>query len=363
MKSLFIMTHNMAGGGCEHVIAQLANRFASEGTKVTVLTEYSHESFFCLGADVRLIALSTAGKMTGRLIPSVYRRLRTLVKLERPDAVLAMPEKVNVWTVLFLIGTGIPVIVSERNDPRHHPENKFKRFLRWIVYPFASGYVFQTEQQKAFFPESIRSRSIVLDNPLDVKALPEVSREETQKTVVTAARLEPQKNLSLLIESFHAFSKRFPEYRLIIYGEGSERKRLESIIKELGLSDMVTLPGAITNVPEKIRHAGMFVLSSDFEGMPNALIEAMAMGLPCVSTACPAGGPESLICNEVNGLLVPTGDSDALRSAMERIAGSDEFASYIGTSAVLIRERFDISVIADCWRNYVDSIIKKSKKR
>ncbi|MDO4493100.1 MAG: glycosyltransferase family 4 protein [Clostridia bacterium] len=358
MKKLFIMTHNMAGGGCERVIARLANRWNAEGTEVTVITEYRHESVFPLDPGVRLCALSDKTSMGMKDVPAVYRALRALVKKERPDAVLALPEKVNVWTVLFLLGTGVPTIVSERNDPRRHPENKIKRILRRFVYPFAAGFVFQTADQRDYFPQSIRRRGTVLPNPLDTAALPSSFEGARERTVVTAARLEPQKNLGLLLRAFALFRKSHPEYRLTVFGEGREREALTRLMGELGLADAVSMPGAVGDVPERIRTASVFVLSSDFEGMPNALIEAMAMGLPCVSTDCPAGGPRELIENGVNGLLTPVGDAEALSRAMCRIADDADLAEKLGKNALGVREKHDVAVVAKKWREYIDGCAK-----
>lgn len=356
LRKLFLMTHNMAGGGCERVIAQLANRFAAAGVDCAVLTEYRHESFFPLEEGVRLVPLSEGAACRSRDIPRVYGALRRLVRRERPDVVLAMPEKVNVWTVLFLLGSGVPVVVSERNDPERHPESRLKRLLRRLVYPFARGFIFQTEQQAAYFSPRIRRRGIVLDNPLDLSRVPEPCGGAREKTVVTAARLSPQKNLPLLLAAFRAFYKAHPDWTLVIHGEGEERAALERLAAELP-AGAVSLPGASGDVLERMKNGGMFVLSSDFEGMPNALIEAMAMGLCCIATDCPAGGPAALISDGENGLLTPVGDSAALAQAMLRAAEEPGLAARLGEAALGIRTRLDADVVAEKWRTYLERSI------
>ena len=360
LKKLFIMTHNMAGGGCERVIAQLANRYAAEGIDCTVLTEYRHESYFPLDPRVKLRALTEDTVCRTKDIPRVYLALRSLVRKEKPDLVLAMPEKVNVWTVLFLLGSGVPVVVSERNDPNRHPESRIKRMLRTLVYPFSDGFVFQTQQQAAFFSERIRKRGKVLDNPLELSRIPQPA-ELHDPVIVTATRLDPQKNLPLLIQAFAKFYRSHSDWRLIIYGEGAERTRLEAMAAKLPMG-AVNLPGASTTLLEEIRSAGMFVLSSDFEGMPNALIEAMAVGLPCVATDCPAGGPASLIVSGVNGLLVPVGEAKTMAKAMCRIADDPEFAESLGAHAAEIKTRLDVDTVAEKWREYLERVIKQAKK-
>ena len=361
LKKLFIMTHNMAGGGCERVIAQLANRYAAEEIDCTVLTEYAHESYFPLDPRVKLTALTKEAVCKTKDIPKVYLRLRRLVRREKPDLVLAMPEKVNVWTVLFLLGSGVPVVVSERNDPNRHPESRIKRLLRTLVYPFSNGFIFQTEQQADFFSENIQKRGSVIDNPLELSRIPEPYAGVREKTVVSATRLDPQKNLPMLLQAFARFYRTHPDWRLILYGEGAERARLENMAAKLP-EGAVLLPGSSKTLLSDIREAGMFVLSSDFEGMPNALIEAMALGLPCIATDCPAGGPASLIETERNGLLVPVGDPRAMAKAMCRIADDAAFADRLGENAAKIRTRLDANTVAQQWRTYLERVIKQTRK-
>ncbi len=358
MNRLFIVTHKMTGGGCERVIAQLLRRFCADGLDCTLVTECSVPSFYALPETVEQIALLDAPRMGARDVPRVYFRLRGLVKAEKPDIVLAMPEKVNVWTVLFLLGTGVPVVVSERNDPRRHPENRVKRLLRRLVYPFASGFVFQTQQAADYFSPAVRARGAVLENPLDASRLPRANAGAREKTVVGAGRLHPQKNFLLLIEAFARFYRTHPDWRLVIYGEGEARALLEALAARLP-SGAVDLPGQTDALAEKLCNCGMFVLSSDYEGMPNVLIEALAVGAPCVATNCPAGGCDALIADEKNGLLVPVGDVEALRHAMCRIADEGAPETPAKERAAAARAALDERVICEKWRRYLERIAGK----
>lgn len=362
LKKLYIITRSMKAGGCEHVIAQLANRFCSEGIEVSLFTVYRHDSFYPLDGRISVRPLNDREEGRSRDTFSVFSRFRKYVRDGKPDAVLAMPDMVNVWTSIFLAGTGVPVIVSERNDPARFPASKMKRLLRRPAYWFARGVVFQTHQQKAFFPKRIQDLGTIIDNPLDAENMPPAYSGQREKTVVTAARLASQKNLMLLIGAFRAYSKTHPDWKLIIYGEGPERERLENAAGEL-LNGTVFLPGENKELAEAIRMAGMFVLSSDYEGMPNALIEAMALGIPCVSTDCPVGGPASLIQQEENGILVRTGDAAGMTDAMSRIADDPALAASIGKNAEQIRRRLEIGAVADKWRSYIEKVIEDEKER
>lgn len=357
MRSLWIVTHNLAAGGCERVIAQLAGCFAEAGLAVTVATEYECEAFYPLHAKVRRFSMLSGSACPSRAIPRAYGNLRRAVRRARPDAVLAMPEKVNVWTVLFLLGSGVPVIVSERNDPRRHPESRLKRLLRRLVYPFAAGFVFQTAQAAAYFPESVRGRAAILDNPLSLDRIGAAWTGPRDRRIVFVGRLERQKNAALLLTAFARFRPAHPDWTLQFYGDGSERQSLAALAETLSLTEAMRFFGTVEDVADRIRSAGIFALPSDFEGMPNALLEAMALGLPAVATDCPAGGCASLIAHGSTGLLVPAGDADALAAALCALADAPERAAALGRAAREASVRFESRTVAEKWRRYLESCL------
>ncbi|MEA4870304.1 MAG: glycosyltransferase [Christensenella sp.] len=356
MKKLMIVTHKMSGGGCERVIAQLLHCYARDGIECKLVTECGVPSFYDLPETVEQIYLTFDKTLPAKRIPKAYAKLRKLVKQEKPDLVLALPEKVNVWTVLFLLGTGVPVVVSERNDPNRHPENKVKRVLRRLVYPFAKGFIFQTQDAADYFPKSVRKRGIVLDNPLDTSRIPARFTGERRRTVAAAGRLHEQKNFELLIRAFARFYKTHHDYSLVIYGEGPERERLMKTASRLGIAGAVELPGQSRTLLEDINDCAMFVLSSDYEGMPNVLIEAMACGMSCIATDCPVGGVRSLLTDGENGLLIPVRDERALVQALTRLADDSALADALGQKATEIRVRLDESLVAAKWRQYLETI-------
>ena len=172
--------------------------------------------------------------------------------------------------------------------------------------------------------------------------------------------LEPQKNFSLLIDAFSAFHKKHSDYRMIIYGEGRERSNLLKKIKEHGLEKVVSLPGNNPDLLNSIKKSGMFVLSSDYEGVPNVLIEAMAVGLPVVSTDCEPGGAAELIEPRVNGLLSPTKDAQALYIKMCEMIENEELNKRCSIEALKIKERYEASVVCQKWYQYLESVIKRA---
>lgn len=316
MKKVDIITRAMTSGGAERVIAQLANYFVTQQIQCRIITTDDNEVMYPLNEKVKVVPIGK--KSDNKIIDRVvrYSALRKVVLSDRPDVVLTMPEDTGIYVILALLGTKIPVYVSERNNPWVMPDVKITRFLRKIAYPFATGVIFQTEMAKSFFSKRIQKKGIVLPNPVDASRIPAPYEGEREKRFVAVGRLEPQKNFPLLIRAFAEFNKEIQGYKLTIYGEGREREKLENLIKDLGMQNNIELPGRDKDVLNKINNAAAFILPSDYEGMPNALIEAMCMGMSVISTDCPSGGPRELIQSGINGLLVAVDSDSQLLEAM-----------------------------------------------
>ena len=351
-EKIVIITRNMVGDGAERVIAQLSNYFAAQGKLCSIITLNDDEVFYKL--DPRIAILPVGEKSGNKLLDKLlrYRQVRKMVLREKPDLVLSMPEEIGVYVLLALLGTKIPVYVSERNNPWVMPDVKVTRILRKLMYPTARGLIFQTEMAKSFFPESIQKKGVVLKNPVDPQRIPRQYAGQREKVIVGAGRLSEQKNMPLLLKAFARFSPGHPEYKLRIFGEGELRQELTELARSLNIAEKVELPGRSTALLEKMNSAAMFVLSSDYEGMPNVLLEAMCMGMPSISTDCPSGGPRELIRDGVNGLLVPVGDVDAMYAAMERMA-EPAFAQQMADAAWQLREELTSPEIFVSWYRYL----------
>lgn len=352
MEKIVIITRNMVGDGAERVIAQLSNYFIAQGKQCNIITLNDDEVFYAL--DPRIAVLPVGEKSSNKLLDKLMRywKVRKLVLRERPDLVLALPEEIAAYVLPALLGTGIPIYVSERNNPWVMPDVKITRFLRDHMYRFAKGVIFQTKTAMSFFPESIQRKGIVLSNPVEAQRIPEQYTGEREKVVVAAGRLSPQKNVPMLLKAFAAFSQKHPEYILRIFGEGELREELTAMTETLGIADKVEMPGRSTTLLEKMNPCGMFVLSSDYEGMPNVLLEAMCMGMPVVSTDCPSGGPLELIEDGVNGLLVPVGDDRALCAAMEKLT-DPVYAKQLADNALKIKAELTSQEVFVSWYRYL----------
>lgn len=344
-------------GGAERVIQQLIQYMQINGYQVELILIYDKPIQYKIHPDckVSVIRISKSLKVFDKL--QRYAVVRKLVKKGNFDIVLSMPEEIGIYVLLALLGLNIPVVVSERNDPRRMPQKNISRFLRQVAYPFASGFVFQTQMAASFFSKKIQSKGIVLPNPLDTERLKAPFEGRREELVIGAGRLEDQKNFPLLIDAFVLFHATHQDYRLVIYGEGSQHEKLMALIKSKELDGgIIELAGRTDDLVGKMQKASMFVLSSDFEGMPNVLIEAMAMGVPSISTDCPAGGSAELINDGENGILVPTNNVNAMCKAMAKIADDEKFANALGRHAIELRGRLNAEHVCEEWIDYLLNI-------
>ena len=273
--------------------------------------------------------------------------LRHIMRKGKYDAVVVFMHVDGFYTIISQGFKKENLIISERNDPRRFKQ-LYVKIGRKLLYPLASKFVFQTEDAMNCFPENIRKKSYVISNPIN-ENLPEPYTGERDKEVIAIGRLVSQKNFPMAINAFEKFYNKNPEYKFTIYGDGPLRESLEKTIKEKELENVINLPGFSKNIIEDIKKAGIYISSSDFEGISNAMLEAMAMGIPTVCTDCPIGGAKMTIKNNENGVLVPVGDEDALYRAMDKVANDSTFAKEISENAIKIREELSIDKILDKW--------------
>lgn len=345
---VFVVT-SMGKGGAERVVSILANYYASIGWKVHIIMLWHDILEYKLNDDIQVHRLSNTGGNPYAKIPSLVWRLREMIKKIAPIAVVSFIAQNNIISYIATRGLRVRLIPSERIDPASMKRGKLYSGILNIVYANATVTVLQTERARNFFPEKVRKNSVIIYNPVTVECYAKLDRE---KIIITAGRLEQQKNHKMLISAFEKFHKYFRDYRLVIYGEGSLRKELENMIKEKELNNVVSLPGAVSNIQEKEANAEMFVLSSDFEGMSNALMEAMAIGLPCITTDC--AGSDELIKNKKNGLLVKVGDEQGVLDAMIYMVENRAEAEAMGRAAHVFSSVFATENVITKWREIIE---------
>lgn len=355
MKKIAIVTRSLDSGGAERVIVRLIKYALSKDYDVTLfLMEEEHPIFYNLPKECKLNIIKCKNKSGLKRKIESYVNLRKKIKSLKPDVVLSMPEDIGIYVIPSLIGTKIPVVVSERNNPRVMPYKKTSRIIRKIVYPFAKGLIFQTEEAASFFSVNQQNKGIVLPNPIDLDDLPTPYLGAREKIIVGAGRLEEQKNFHLLIDAFAVFYKKHKDYKLIIYGEGSMRNDIENHIKSKSLPEsVIQLPGRSNNLAQELKGKAMFVLSSNYEGMPNVLIEAMAVGTPVISTDCPSGGSSNLITNFKSGILVPIQDTIKMAEAMSKLADDKKGANIMAEQALYVRNSLNSQKVCESWIDYL----------
>lgn len=356
MKITFFIG-GLSGGGAERVTCNLASYLANRGHVIKVLTMSDDEPSYAIDNKVQRIPLLVTSERKNIIYNSVLRLYR-FIKYLRKSKVDAYVVMLPVTTIMLLRMrwlTKTKVIAAERVDPSQYPVKKQNQ-LKSLAKK-ADGWVFQTEEERNWYGETTgKAKVSIIPNAINPDFIRPAYSGVRRKVIVSAGRMSVQKNQEMLVRAFASICKEFPDYQLEIYGEGEKRTTLTSVANELGIKDKVQLPGYTTSIGDKIKDASLFVLSSDFEGMPNALMEAMALGVPCVSTDCDGGGAKFLVENEKNGLLVPKGDVNALAASMKRMLADREFAEQCGREAHNVCERLAPEKIYGKWETFIKDI-------
>lgn len=357
-KIMFVM-NQMTSGGAERVVSILANKMSQQMDKISLVITFESEIHYSLNSEIDVIKfnINTNSSQISRNLLEIKKLINTF-KENKPDIIISFIRNVNCIIAARIVG--IPVIISERNNPKYDPKSKFWRITRKIVYPYADGVVFQTEGARSYFNNSIKRKSCIIQNPI-IDSIPiREHKENYNKEIVTIGRLCNQKDQITLIKAFNKFVKEHNDYKLIIYGEGDLRNKLEEEIKLLGIEEYVDMPGNYKDIHDKIKNAQVFVLSSIYEGYPNALIEAMAIGLPVISTSCEYG-PSEIISNYNNGILVPVGDYNELEKEISKLVSDGNIMKKLSENAVKIREDLNVDIIVDKWMEYIIKVIDQKK--
>lgn len=355
-----IFIGGLSGGGAERVCCNLANYLSDRNHDVTMLTMSDTKDVYGLSNIVKRVALVSEKERKNKITSNILRyiRLRQYVKNTDCDGYVVMLPITICFLLHFKRFCDVPIIASERCNPY-----VFSSLKKTMVKHFAKradAWVFQTEDAKKWY-DGIAKKSVVIPNAINPAFIREPYNGEKEKSIVAAGRLSEQKNFKLLIEAFSKIALDFPEYDLKIFGKGPLEQELRNFAAENGVQDKVRFMGYVDNMPEQLERASMFVLSSDFEGMPNALMEAMALGLPCVSTDCPVGGPRFLVENIENGILVPPRDRDAMAEAMRKILSEEEFAENLGNNARKLQEVLSPEKIYSEWEKFIKHVIERTE--
>lgn len=337
----------LRNGGAERVTTILANYFAECSHDVYLFAIQTEKIEYRIDKSVHIVQIPTGGNKLGQ----IFKRLNFIqkkLKEIRANACLSLTYTFPMYILLTPKKYRGKMICSLRNAPQFDMTSVFGRLLRWFMFSMSDFVVFQTDDAKSYFTKNIQHRGVVIPNPLSDN-IAHASANQTKK-VVMVARLEEQKNIPMALKAFERFLEKYSDWRMHIYGRGGLQQKLKTTVDNSPvLQGRVIFEGFATNVQEQIKDAGMFISSSDFEGLSNSMIEAMAMGLPVICTDCPIGGAKMVIQPGVNGLLVPVGNAEKLAEAMMEVASDEVFAAELGKNAIKISKDLAVDVIAEKW--------------
>lgn len=365
---LALVIGSLGGGGAERVMAMLANAWSRRGAEVTVVTvDNSGSDRYELDPAVKRISLDLMRRAAHWWQGAVnnIRRVRALrvgLRTANPDAIISFLTSTNVLSVLAAGPLGVPVIISERSSSHERPPVVW-RLLRILVYRTATAIVVQTRRGSSWFAKRTPKVPVhVIPNPVqvdfdmgpDLTARRVLNDCRNRNVLIAVGRLAVEKGHDILIRAFARVAGDRPDWLLLILGEGPERNQLVTLSRELGVADRVLLPGFSGTPPVLLQRAQLFVLPSRYEGFPNALLEAMACGLPCVSSDCP-NGPAELIDHLKSGLLVPPENVEALAAALAQLMDDPSLRQRLGRAARAGMATYSLESIVAQWQTLFEA--------
>lgn len=367
--NLLILIHSLNTGGAERVTSNLANHWAEKGWQITMVTLTSiDQDFYQLHPAVKRISLDVAGKSSSALAGIVNNlnriyALRQVIKQVKPDVALAMMSTANILLTISTMGIkGLTTIGSERTYPPRIPLGRQWEWLRSLLYGRLDAVVALTQESATWLRQHTRAQKIVVipnavpwPFPQQLPNLKLPLPQPGKHLLLAVGRLSEEKGFHHLINIFKNLADDFPDWKLVILGDGPDRQALETQVSSLGLQDRIRLPGRAGNIGQWYSLSDLYVMSSRFEGFPNTLAEAMAHGLPAISFDCDTG-PRDIIRHDVDGLLVAAGDITALEVALRRLMKDKCTRLQFRAKAVEVQERFSTRKITREWENLIEHL-------
>lgn len=346
-------------GGAERQLITLANQMADRKHEVHMVLLSDDRICYEISPKIRIHSLLYAEK--GNYFCRILRRRNALInKLKELECdIIVNFNFQSAYLLAFSPRKGLgKIIYSERGDPGDKEYKGLMGLVRRLALPRIDGFVFQSEGARNYFnSKHVKKCSTIIPNACFNSYEP--YNGIRRKTIVNVGRLSEQKNQTLLLKAFALIADKFPDYNLEIFGEGELKALLYELISILNLNNRVFLRGSSKKIDEKIRDSSLFVLSSDYEGIPNALIEAMSLGLPCISTDCKPGGARMLITNRHDGIITPLRNESALANAIDYMLSNRQRSEEMGRNAMEISRRLSPVAIYDKWEAYFNSFLHK----
>ena len=374
MRIVLALNSLFGPGGAERVISIMANHWAEKGWFVSIVTfdDGERPPYYPLHPRINHMMLNQKSKNE-----NIWLRIRDFLSInvetrkrlveEKPDIIIAFTSSTGLKVLRALLGRKIPVIVSERNMYTKSTRSMTHKCYRNLLYLKAKTIVCQTQTKKATFPPLLQRKSVIIPNPVPGKSSQVVQPEVTLpagKIVFAVGHLSHekiyQKGLDLLIPVFGKVSEKNADWHLVILNDGPEKDMLVRIIERCNLQGRVHFPGPVKDIYSVFSHGEMFVLSSRYEGFPNALCEAMACGLPAVSFDCPSG-PGDIVRHGIDGLLVPPEDQEGLSKALDYLMSDENLRRNMGEKAREITIRFNEKAVMNKWEELIAAALLKQE--
>lgn len=354
-KRIVFFLPSLQRGGAERVVSIVTKYLAQNDYQVEILLYYNWPVLYQVGPNIKITFIE---KETGsRNIIKNLLWMRKFFKTHA-DIVVSFLARFNILAVLAHLGLSSKIIVADRSDPWLEPTTKILRKVRNICYTIADGVVVQTNRNKTYFSSNIQKKTIVIYNPVDLGEKRGLALKTPKKDkIVCVARLDPQKNHKMLLEAFTRIKDKFPSYNIFCYGDGPLKQELKNTVKSLNLEKRVFFPGVVKNVFDEIADAKLFVFPSNYEGMPNALAEAICLGLPAISTD--VSGASELIEDGKSGFIVPNNVVEKLVENIQKILSDESLQQQFGKQAVKLNDKLEVSAIVKQWREFVVQIENK----
>ena len=351
--TILFVSGSLVRGGAQRVLTMLANKYAAKGWTVHIAVLLADEIGYPLADTIYIHKIVRSGNQI-KNTPAWISYIRKIMREITPDVVISFAGRINIMTMLAARGTGIPVLVSERNDPARDRRSKPEQWLCKQFYKRADKVDFQTKYQARYYEKWCKNNSVIIGNPISA---PVYTGEHKCKDIICVGKLMDQKNHPMMIHAFRQIADEFPDRSVYIFGEGKKRAALGALVKECGLEERVFLPGNSDHIFDIMHENEFFVMCSDYEGLSNALLEAMISGMVCVSTAW--NGVEEVVRDGVNGYLTPVGDAELLAVKLRQVLRADNEA--IRKHGIETAKQFTGDQIMEQWVSVIDGLAGRSK--
>ncbi|MGE4290653.1 MAG: glycosyltransferase family 4 protein [Desulfovibrio sp.] len=362
-----LIISSLAAGGAERVLSTMANYWAQKGWNVTLLTlDDGSDAFFTLHDDVVWNPLRLFWK-SRNIFDSLKNNWKRLVRIRRAvqassaDVVISFVDMTNIRVLLALLGTGIPVIVSERSDPARHKIGKIWWLLRVVTYPMASMIAVQSRAAAKSLNRIVWPKCVVVPNPVPIPTYTAALPALPTPFVISIGRQSDEKGHSQLIDSFASLVDKHPEWSLVLIGDGPLHESLKQQAASWNIEEKIIFTGRVDHVFDYLAKAAIFVLPSLYEGFPNALCEAMASGLPVIATAC--SGIPDIVTNGKDGLIIPVSDKAALTASLDNLMRDPRLRRTMGDNAKAVSKKFSVERVMKIWEAIIMSYVKHSPRK